>query len=358
MNFPIRIMLISPDLSAGGAERVMATLANNLADMSHIEVHLVLLVQGNEFYTIDQRVHVHRPTFDYKQSSRMVAMIKTCIYLRNKIRKLEPFSYLSFGGKYNALALLAGFGLKSRSFVSDRSRPGISYGRFQDNLNKLLYPKATGLIAQTSQARDYYWKTLKHPDIKVIGNPVPVIYDPGFQKKNIILNVGRFIPSKKQELLLEIFSSLNTNDWELWFLGEGELENHCKNRAVALGINDRVKFLGSQKHMLSYYNQCSIFAFTSVSEGFPNALAEAMSAGCACISFDCVAGPADLIENSINGFLVPVEDDAMYKIRLQELLDDEQLRIKFGIEARKTTATLMDREIAKKYLNFLVESAE
>lgn len=358
MNFPIRIMLISPDLSAGGAERVMATLANNMARMRDIEVHFILLVRGNEFYTIDQRVHLHRPTFDYKQSSRIVAMIKTCIYLRNKIRKLEPYSYLSFGGKYNSLALLAGLGLKSKSFVSDRSRPGISYGRFQDNFNRLLYPKATGLIAQTSQAKDCYWKTLKHSNIKVIGNPVPILFDSGIEKKKVILNVGRFIPTKKQELLLEVFSSINNRDWELWFLGEGELENHCKNRAVTLGISDRVKFLGSQKHILPYYNQCSIFAFTSVSEGFPNALAEAMSAGCACISFDCVAGPSDLIENSKNGFLVPIEDDSLYKIRLQQLLDDEQLRIKFGIEARKTTVTLEDWKITKKYLNFLLESAE
>jgi GalNAc-alpha-(1->4)-GalNAc-alpha-(1->3)-diNAcBac-PP-undecaprenol alpha-1,4-N-acetyl-D-galactosaminyltransferase len=348
-------MLISPDLSAGGAERVIATLANNLAEMSNIEVHLVLLVQGNEFYTIDQRVNLHRPTFDYKQLLRMVAVIKTCIYVRNKIKKIEPISYLCFGGKYNSLALIAGIGLKSNSFVSDRSRPGISYGFLQDHLNKLIYPKATGLIAQTSQAKDYYWKTLKHPNIRVIGNPAPIFFDPRIKKKNVILNVGRFIPSKNQELLLEMFSSIDNNDWELWFLGEGKLENHCKKRAVELGIIDRVKFLGSKENILSFYNQCSVFAFTSLSEGFPNALAEAMSAGCACISFDCFAGPSDLIENSKNGFLVPVEDYYMYKLRLKQLMDDKQLRIKFGIEARKKSATLSEKEITKRYLDFLLE---
>lgn len=349
-----RLMLITPDLSLGGAERVMATLANNLSKKDRLEIHLILLIQGNEFYEIDPKVKIHRPDFHYKKYPRLIAFLKTVLYLRDQIKIVKPKSYLSFGGKYNSLAIAAGLGLSSNSFVSDRSRPGISYGKLQDYLNKKLYPKAEGLVAQTTQAKNHYVNTIGHKNIRIIGNPTANLFDPAVKRKKVVLNVGRFIGTKKQELLIDMFSTLDAKDWELWFLGDGELLNRCRKKAKELQIESRVKFLGTRRETKSIYNQSAIFAFTSVSEGFPNALAEAMSAGCACISFDCVAGPSDLIDDTSNGFLIPLEDYQSYALKLQELLNSASLRKKFGIEARKKMATLEEREIAKEYLEFLI----
>ncbi len=67
------------------------------------------------------------------------------------------------------------------------------------------------------------FKKIKHKNIAVIGNPIPDLYNPYIEKKNIFLNVGRFIASKNQLLLIDIFDEINPGNWKLWFVGEMEL---------------------------------------------------------------------------------------------------------------------------------------
>ncbi len=355
MNKITRIVLITPDLSAGGAERVIATLANSFAENNKLEIHIIFLIQGQMFYKMHPNICLHYPHFNYKNFVRPLAVLKSFHFLRKKIKEINPVSYLCFGGKYNAMAILAGWGLKTKCFISDRSRPGISYGQVLDKLNKIIYPYAFGIIAQTSKAKDFHLRTFKHENICVIGNPVPDLHNPLIEKENIILNVGRFIPSKRQLLLLDIFYKLNLENWQLWFLGDGEQIEKCIQTAEAYGISHKVLFLSSQKDVAHYYNKCKIFAFTSDSEGFPNALAEAMSAGCACISFDCIAGPSDLIENEIDGYLIPMDDQNAFQLNLQSLILNKELRIKYGNQAKEKVKLWEERLISSAYLNFLLE---
>ena len=70
----------------------------------------------------------------------------------------------------------------------------------------------------------------------------------------------------------------------------------------------KVKLLGNVSDIDSLYQKVQVFAFSSKSEGFPNALGEAMSAGLASIAYDCPAGPSDLIQHEQNGFLISIGD--------------------------------------------------
>ncbi len=116
--------------------------------------------------------------------------------------------------------------------------------------------------------------------------------------------MGRFISSKQQSLLINIFDTIDDNNWKLIFLGDGPKLQELKSKAKTKKSFGRIIFEGNVSNVDEYYAKSKIFAFTSNSEGFPNALAEAMSAGCACISFDCIAGPSDLIKDEINGYLI------------------------------------------------------
>ncbi|RZS98460.1 glycosyltransferase [Cecembia calidifontis] len=351
-----KIVLITSDLSPGGAERVMATLANNFAQRLDIEVHLVCLVQGKLFYTLDSKVILHLPDFYYKRYPKFFAYLKAFFYLRKKLKDINPKSYLSFGGRYNALCILAGLGLKSKSFISDRSRPGISYGRFFNILNRLVYPYAYGIVAQTNRAKQFHLSQFKHDNIKIIGNPIPDFYDSSFPKKNVILNVGRFISSKNQQFLIDVFDEIDTDDWELWFVGDGPFLEKCKKHSDSLKSADKIKFLGNTEDIMAIYNAARIYAFTSTSEGFPNALGEALSAGLACISFDCNAGPSDLIEDGINGFLVKELDKKMFKKRLIDLISEKStFRIKFTAESQKRIKNFFNEDfISNEYLSFMI----
>lgn len=349
-----KILLITSDLSPGGAEKVMSLLANNFVKNAEIEVHLACLVRGNFFYSIDQNVSLHIPDFNYKKYPKLIAYIKTFFYIRTIIKSVKPSSYLSFGGRYNSLCIMAGLGLKSKAFISDRSRPGISYGKFLDFLNKRFYPFSYGIIAQTEKAKEVHLEKFKHNNISVIGNPIPDLYDSSIERKNVILNVGRFISSKNQSFLIDIFSELNLHDWELWFLGDGDLKEECIHKASASNLKNQIKFFGNVKDVKYFYNSCSIFAFTSSSEGFPNSLGEALSAGLACISFDCSAGPSDLIVHGENGFLTQVLNKEEFKKYLFELVSDLNLRRKFSMNsARKIVENYSESVIVNKYYDFL-----
>jgi glycosyltransferase involved in cell wall biosynthesis len=333
-------------------ERVMVELADTLANFHHI--NLISLTKGNSFYHTSKKVNVLEPEFNYLNYNRLTYTLKTLWFIRKELQRIKPSAVLSFGGKYNSFVLLSGLGLRLNIYISDRSRPGISYGKFLDAINPMVYKLASGIVAQTEIAKEVAYKSCRHTNIKVIGNPIRKIANSSGQRKRIILNVGRFIKSKHQDWLVDYFESINTNKWQLVFLGKGSQLREVQFRANKSALAKQINFAGNVKDVDTYYNKASIFAFTSTSEGFPNALGEAMAAGCACISFDCEAGPADLIDDGENGFLVPVGDHKLYKERLQQLTNNEELRIRFGKKAQEKMKQFRVEKIAKEYLDFIL----
>src|SRR5690606_30500414 len=143
------------------------------------------------------------------------------------------------------------------------------------------------------------------------------------------------------------FIQINNTSWKLCFLGDGQHQVAVKEKSRTSTLVDHIKFEGNRPDVDTWYQKSSVFAFTSTSEGFPNALGEAMAHGCACISFDCVAGPSELIDDGVNGFLIPEGDHALYVQRLKQLMVVEELRIRFGKNAMEKMKQFNNSKIAK-----------
>ena len=341
-------------------ERVMAILLRHFAQEEEIEIHVVLYGRKREvLQTIPNPVKVHKPTWAFNNKKRTWHTLKSIAFVRRTVKAIQPDTILSFGEMWNNLALLALIGLPYPIFISDRSKPNKDLGWLQNRLRDRLYPRAAGYIAQTEKAKDVALQKSWNTNIRVVGNPIPAM-DCQQEQENIILSVGRLIPTKNSDRLIQLFSRLeNAEDWKLCIVGgdakQMNISQQLARQVESLGLEDCVILEGAQRNVKPYYCCSKIFAFMSTSEGFPNVLGEAMAAGCACIAYDCVAGPSDMIDDGINGFLIPEGNEKLYLKKLQLLMKDFDLRSKFGKAARKKMKQFEASEIAGQFYEFITE---
>ena len=222
-----------------------------------------------------------------------------------------------------------------------------------------LYRQATGIIVQTELAKTINEKFLGHPNIVVIGNPVKKIDGKALvAKEKIILNVGRFSSLKNQKFLIDAYHAIGDRTWKLVFVGTGPYLAEVKYRAIQLGVAENVEFLAEVEDIDTQYRRASIFAFASLSEGFPNSLAEALNTPVASIAFDCLSGPSELIEHNVNGFLIPVESKGQYIACLKRLMDDQELRAEFEVQSASMMKRFQSALICEQYFRCLSDNLQ
>lgn len=356
-----RICFVIPTLQAGGMERVMSELADYFVKKKNVELHLILYGRGRSiFYKLPGSVIIHRPDWPFDNSKRLWHTFKTIVYLRKTIKRLQPDRILSFGEYWNSFVLMALKGLNIPIFVSDRCRPDKNLGRKHEILRRLLYPFSAGIIAQTSFAKDVYLEKKLNKNISVINNPIRELKAaiPSPKKENIILSVGRLIDTKHHDHLIQIFGRVNKDDWRLVIAGGDAIKQKgmekLKTLIKELNLTNQVTLTGTVDNVEEYYHKSKIFAFTSSSEGFPNVIGEAMSAGLPIVTYNCVAGPADMVKDGENGYLVDLFDDKTFEHRLRELMNDEDLRERMGKKSRKLIQRFSVDTIGEKYFMFLM----
>lgn len=357
-----RLCLVIPSLQAGGMERVMSELAAYFAEKKDIEIHLVIYGLTREiFYPVPDIIIIHMPSFRFNRRLRFYYTIRTLFFLRRIIKRINPKSILSFGELWNSFVLLALLGLKYKVFISDRCQPDKSFGKFHDWLRKKLYPKATGIIAQTEKAKAIYNSQYSHNNIKVIGNPIKVINPRnGVERENIVLMVGRLIKTKHQDKLIELFLRISKPGWKLVIVGYDHLKQNISERLKKIitdnHAEDSVILAGKQADVEAYYLKSKIFAFASSSEGFPNVIGEAMSSGLPVVAFDCIAGPSEMIMDNYNGFLIPLFDYKQFQEKIEILMDNDDLRISFGKNAGIGIKKFSIASIGEEYLQFILKN--
>lgn len=353
------VCFVIPTMSAGGMQRVMSELAGYLCRKPGLKVHLIMYGRDPEiFYTLPTEITIHKHAIRYKNHLRFLFTIKMVIFLRREIKKLNPDSVLSFGEYWNSFVLLALFGLPYPVFISDRCSPTKEFNLFHTLIRRHIYPRAKGIIAQTSQAKQIYKRQFSHSNVTVIGNPIRNIGSFETQKENIVLSVGRLIRSKNHDKLIEVFCKINKPGWKLIIVGGDALrqDNLVRLQKLISNLNAELKVFitGFTISTEEFYQKSKIFAFTSSSEGFPNVIGEAMTAGLPVISFDCIAGPSEMIMNGENGILVRNGDYETFLKMLDYLMSDESARNNLGLKARTSINEYSIEKIGAKYHDYIL----
>ena len=216
-----------------------------------------------------------------------------------------------------------------------------------------------GGVFQTSQARDYY-KRLKHKSI-VLPNPVVLNHDvnpvPLKERKEDIVWVGRIKNSQKRiDVLLNAFKCIHgvNPKLKLSIYGDGPDEVEVKNLVKQLGIQDYVVFHGSTDNVLEVIKNYSLMILSSDYEGIPNVIIEAFMSEVPVVSTDCSPGGARvLIEDGVNGFIVPIRDYKALSERACHLLDDPMLAEQFIEKSKDRLKKFDSATIFDKWNSFL-----
>jgi GalNAc-alpha-(1->4)-GalNAc-alpha-(1->3)-diNAcBac-PP-undecaprenol alpha-1,4-N-acetyl-D-galactosaminyltransferase len=351
-----KVAFIIPNLEAGGAERAAVTLAHKFTIKN--DVFLLVLNKTKVMYTIDPHIQIQFLREHYIPSRNWFMALKSNFLFVKKIIRTAKDNQIDiligFTTTGNILCVLSSLFLKTASFISERNNPEVTQLPFFRKLcTRILYPFANALIVQTDFSKNYFQNFLKPQKIQVIPNPIDENLlskrEEYKNRENVILTVGRLDDNKNQKLLLEAFANLNTKNWKLIIVGDGVLKTEYQILAKNLGISDKVDFIGTVNDIENYYNRAKLFVFTSQSEGFPNALLEALSFGIPCISSDCNSGPSEMIQHKENGFLFETNNQKQLEKQMIELMENETLRLKLSKNAIQTTTKYNASEIYKQW---------
>lgn len=345
-------MLIIGALGFGGAERVICNLANYFSKQN-MEVTLISIRNREPVYELDPNINFINGV---DRSNKLLEILA----LRKLMKRQQPKIIISFLTQINIAVIFASIGLKSKVIVSERSNPYL----FPTNkmirfLRNVSYKFSNGFVFQTDDARNHFSKKIKEKSV-VIPNPVDIDSNLTISKKKekTIVTVGRLIPAKNMDLLIDAFHEVcKYNDtYNLKIYGDGPELLELNKKIVKLGIDHKAEILKSNKNILTEISESEIFVLTSNNEGMPNSLMEAMSIGLACISTDCpVGGPRSLIEDGINGFLIPVnsKDDLVEK--LMYIIQNDKKRNEISSNAKNIRETHSINKIGMSWLDYVKE---
>jgi glycosyltransferase involved in cell wall biosynthesis len=342
---------------SGGGERNCFNLANNFVQRG-IQVTVVAIGLRDKRYLQNFDPRVRFVSLD--KSHFRSALIPLMKYLKknNPTTVLAFNHYVATGLQLIRLMPGYNFSLYMRNIIglTKKYRMNKSFwqAKIAKQIVKILLRDVDGIV---SQCQDMEKDLLENWSISqsksvVIYNPVSVEVEQeqkawsSVGKKDQILYVGRLAAEKRVDILIKSFAGLRKSlpQLSLVILGEGELEGQLKKLCMELGISQDVHFLGFQDNPIKFYQESKVTALPSFSEGFPNVLIESITLGTPVVAFDCETGPAEIIKDGINGFLVPLGDEACFEVSLQKALSKDW---SFDVDKYRQAP------IVENYLSFL-----
>ena len=349
----MQLTLVISSLNSGGAERVMCTLANAWCAQGR-QVTILTTHDGGQSpdYFIAPGVRVISIDPRCGGLKRQIEMVKR---VRHQVKSDRPDAVISFLNYTNIMVLIATRGLGIPVIISERIDPSVLDTRpLWSRLRRCTYRWTSALVAQTPTAAKHL-EPMAPGRVRVIPNPVfRLTSDPGADdhvalEGPTILAVGRLKPQKGFDVLIKAMVKVREQEpsWRLIILGEGDSRAQLEQIVEELGQTGAISLPGRARNPWPWLVASDVFVMSSRSEGFPNALCEAMTAGLPVISTDCPSGPADIIEDGMDGLLVPVDDvDTLAECMLR-LARSQELRVEFGarakqIETRYQLSTILD----------------
>lgn len=347
-----KVAMLLFNLAGGGAERAIINLANRLVDKG-IRVDILLIEDNREYvFSISNKVNILK----IDGFGKFLAILPLIFYIIDE-KPSKVYSILDLANITNLLARII-LGSRYQAFIGIQNytskhirSPFKKY--IEKILLRVLAPFADTIIAVSDGVANDLSNYINIPrsKIHVVYNPILTSEierlamkknsHPWLQNKSssVILSVGRLNAQKDFPTLIRAFNLLvKKRKARLIILGEGECRAEIEELITDLNLQEIVDLPGFENNPYSYFKNCDLFVLSSIYEGLPSVLLEALAIGCPIVSTDCESGPYEILEGGKYGELVPVGDYNAMAGAISRTLDgntkkpDQKWRDKFSIE--------------------------
>ena len=369
------IAVIITSLRGGGAERVASLLINKYSE--DFIVHVIFTDSINIDYSISDKVIFKKISYNFKHNYFFNILLLPIYGIKffKYLKKNNIDIVLSFLARPNFIACFTRIiGFKGKIVISERTNivkwylPGTLKESIAKFLYKWLYPKADFVVPNsklTAYSMKVDWKL--NVNYKTIYNPLEIRkiqYEkinaaklPGNEGAYKCIMVSRFDYPKDQTTLIMVAEILKNEHVDFIFVGKGVDLPAAKELVIKNGLEKNVFFIDFDPLPFKYIYGADAFVFSSIFEGFPNALIEAMACAVPVISVDCQSGPREILapesdftkinESEIEfakfGILVPIQNEILFAKAILALKNNNELQKQYT-EASKSRAQDFESE--------------
>ena len=375
-----KIVYCTPALySAGGVERIVSVKASYFADVLGYDV-TVIVTEGKgraSFFPLSDKVKVINFELGFEELWRASFFRKVLLYLQKQRRfkklltaelmRIRPdFTISMLRREINFLTGIRDGSKKIGELHVNRA----NYRNFEQNESNVLkklfaklwmdslvrkLKKLDRLVVLTEKSK-VSWPELSN--VVVIPDPLPfqVEAKSDLHAKRII-TIGRYAYQKGYDMLLRAWAEIEKKfpDWQLAIYGMGN-QNSLRNQMKDLGIDSaRCILNGPVSDVTKEYLNSSVFVLPSRFEGFGLVIIEAMSCGVPVVAFNCPMGPDEIITDGEDGFLVSVGDVCALTEKLQMLMQNRELRMKFSETAYRNSARYRIERVSNQWMQLFTQ---
>ena len=372
-----KIAILALHLSTGGIEKAIATLSNMLVKKYEVEIIANYQIEEEPAFEIDKRVKIRylmpglKPnTKEFMMAVKEKKIFKTIkegikatkiLYLRRKLMKdaiKNLFCDIAISTRDIHNHLLGKYAKKGIVKIAQEHN---------NNGNEKYIKKVVKSLKNIDYFMPVSKQLLEIYENRLTNNNIKCLYIPhclnnypeevsNLTNKNIV-SIGRLSKEKGFLDLIDVFEIVSKNypDWHLMIAGDGQEREKIESKIQEKKLQEKVSLMGflKQEQLNKLLLQSSIYVMTSIHESFGLVLIEAESYGLPLLAFDTAQGPKEIIEEGKNGFLVPNRSIEEMANKIQDLINNDELRKQIGSYSRIKSEDYKMENVEKIWFNFI-----